>query len=69
MSKEQLIYRLLSNETGISQTRLKIGNLYQEDWYKLNKTIQNYSSLPFFIDDTCKFINSRYSLKNKKDLI
>ena len=51
MSKEQLIYRLLSNETGISQTRLKIGNLYKEDWHELKKSIQNYSRLPFFIDD------------------
>lgn len=51
MSKEQLIYRLLANETGISQTRLKIGNLYKEDWYELKKSIQNYSLLPFFIDD------------------
>ena len=51
MSKEQLIYRLLSNETGISQTRLKIGNLYKEDWHNLKETIQKYSRLPFFIDD------------------
>ena len=51
MSKEQLIYRLLSNETGISQTRLKLGNLYKEDWYQLKKSIQEYSQLPFFIDD------------------
>jgi replicative DNA helicase len=51
MSKEQLIYRLLANETGISQTRLKLGNLYKEDWYELKKSIQEYSQLPFFIDD------------------
>lgn len=51
MSKEQLIYRLLSNETGISQTRLKLGNLYKEDWNQLKKTIQLYSKLPFFIND------------------
>lgn len=51
MSKEQLIYRLLANETGIGQTRLKIGNLYKEDWHKLKKSIESYSRLPFFIDD------------------
>nr|UBQ35368.1 replication helicase subunit [Thalassiosira sp.] len=51
MSKEQLIYRLLSNETGISQARLKFGNLYREDWYKLKDSIRNYARLPFFIDD------------------
>ena len=52
MSKEQLIYRLITTETNISNMRLKTGNLYQEDWLKLNKTIQNLSSLPLFIDDT-----------------
>lgn len=51
MSKEQLIYRLLANETGITQTRLKLGNLYKEDWSKLKISIQNYSQLPIFIDD------------------
>lgn len=51
MSKEQLVYRLLANETGISQTRLKIGNLYKEDWQKIKMSIQNYSCLPLFIDD------------------
>jgi len=51
MSKEQLIYRLLANETGIGQARLKIGNLYKEDWHELKKSIQSYSRLPLFIDD------------------
>jgi len=51
MSKEQLIYRLLSTETGISQTRLKLGHLYKEDWTKLKNTIEIYSKLPFLIND------------------
>jgi len=52
MSKEQLIYRLISSETNISNMRLKTGNLYKEDWLKLNEIIKNFSRLPFFIDDT-----------------
>ena len=52
MSKEQLIYRLITTETSISNMRLKTGNLYKEDWTKLNETIKNFSTLPFFIDDT-----------------
>ena len=52
MSKEQLTYRLLTNETDITNARLKTGNLYKEDWVKLNSTIKNLSALPFFIDDT-----------------
>ena len=51
-SKEQIIYRLLSIETNINQTRLKSGKLYQDDWVKLNKIIKIMSKIPFFIDDT-----------------
>ena len=68
MSKEQLIYRLLSNETGISQTRLKIGNLYKEDWHKLKESIQNYSRLPFFIDDQANLTTQDIRSKVKKIL-
>lgn len=52
MSKEQLIYRLITTETSISNMRLKTGNLYSDDWLKLSEIIKNFSSLPFFIDDT-----------------
>ena len=52
MSKEQIMYRLLSIEANISQTRLKSGKLYQTDWVKLNKVINVMSKFPFFIDDT-----------------
>jgi replicative DNA helicase len=52
MSKEQIIYRLLSMETNISQLRLRSGKLYKTDWIKLNKIIKILSKLPLFIDDT-----------------
>lgn len=52
MAKEQIMYRLLSIETNLSQSRLKSGKLYQNDWTKLNKVIKIISKLPFFIDDT-----------------
>nr|YP_010471908.1 replication helicase subunit [Haslea avium]UVG41373.1 replication helicase subunit [Haslea avium] len=52
MSKEQIMYRLLSIETNINQARLKNGKLYQSDWVKLNKIIKIMSKIPFFIDDT-----------------
>ena len=51
MSKEQIMYRLLSIEANISQTRLKSGKLYKDDWLKLNKIIKVMSKIPFFIDD------------------
>ena len=52
MSKEQIIYRLLSMETNINQIRLKNGKLSQPDWVKLTKVIKILSKLPLFIDDT-----------------
>lgn len=52
MSKEQIIYRLLSIETNINQTRLKTGKLFQPDWIKLTKVINLLSKLPLFIDDS-----------------
>jgi len=52
MSSEQIMYRLLSMETGINQMRLKSGKLYQNDWVKLNKIITIFSKLPIFVDDT-----------------
>ena len=52
MSKEQIIYRLLSMETNINQIRLKNGKLSQSDWVKLTKVIKILSKLPLFIDDT-----------------
>jgi len=52
MSKEQIMYRLLSIETNINQTRLRSGELYQDDWLKLNKIIKILSKLPLFIYDT-----------------
>jgi replicative DNA helicase len=52
MSKEQIMYRLLSIETNINQTRLKSGRLYKNDWIKLSKMMKILSKLPLFIDDT-----------------
>jgi replicative DNA helicase len=52
MSKEQIMYRLLSMETNINQMRLRGGKLYQNDWVKLNKIIKILSKLPFFIEDS-----------------
>lgn len=51
MSKEQIMYRLISMETNINQAKLKGGKLDKTDWVKLNKVIKILSKLPFFIDD------------------
>jgi len=52
MSKEQLIYRILANETEINATRLKVGHLYENDWFHINRIVKLLSSLPLFIYDT-----------------
>ena len=52
MSKKQIMYRLLSMESNISQLHLKSGKLYKNDWIKLNKITQILAKFPFFIDDT-----------------
>ena len=52
MSKEQIIYRLLSMETDINQMRLKTGKLTKSDWIKLVNAIKILSKLPLFVDDT-----------------
>ena len=50
MSKEQIMYRLLSMETNITQSKLRSGNLYQNDWVKVNKILKLMSKLPLFVD-------------------
>ena len=52
MSKQQMIYRLLSMETRIDQRRLKSGKFSRDDWLKLNTTLRILAKLPLFIDDT-----------------
>ena len=51
MSKEQVIYRILANEIEISNTRLKTGQIYENDWAQINQTVKNLSALPLFIND------------------
>lgn len=65
MSKEQIMYRLLSIEANINQTRLKSGKLYKDDWLKLNKIIKVMSKIPFFIDDMPNLSIQEIQLKIK----
>tara|TARA_B110000977_G_scaffold127585_1_gene163022 strand:- start:41 stop:1390 length:1350 start_codon:yes stop_codon:yes gene_type:complete len=66
MSKEQLIYRLLANETNISNTRLKVGNIQNFEWKILNKIIKKLATLPFFIDDLPNLLITEIRSKIKK---
>jgi replicative DNA helicase len=52
MSKEQLVYRLLSSEAQIESGRLRAGRISQNEWEPLGNAISVLSQLPIFIDDT-----------------
>jgi replicative DNA helicase len=52
MSKEQLVYRLLSAEVQIESGRLRAGRISQNEWEPLGHAISVLSQLPIFIDDT-----------------
>lgn len=66
MSKEQLAYRLLATETMVNPLRLRNGNLYKNDWEKLNIAIKELASLPLFIDDTANLSIQDIRSKIKK---
>lgn len=63
MSKKQIIYRILSMETSIIQSRLQTGQLYRNDWIRLNRFIKIVSKLPFFVDDDLNV--SIHSIRSK----
>ena len=52
MSKEQLTYRLLGNQTEINHQKLKTASLSKQNWQQIIKCIRTFSYFPFFIDDT-----------------
>jgi replicative DNA helicase len=52
MSKEQLVYRMLSSEVQIESGRLRAGRISQNEWEPLGHAISALSQVPLFIDDT-----------------
>ena len=56
MSKEQLIDRLLSMESGIDSWKLRTGNLSPDDFRKLSDSMGQLADAPIFIDDSA-FVN------------
>lgn len=69
MSKEQILYRLLSMETQISAQKLRTGYLNESDWIKLTKIIKLLAKLPFFIDDSSNLSSQDIQLKLKTILL
>lgn len=66
MTKQQLLYRLLSTETHISHTRLRSGRISKDEWLNINDAIDTLSNLPIYIDDTPNISVAEMHFKIKK---
>ncbi|MCE2439354.1 MAG: replicative DNA helicase [Candidatus Latescibacteria bacterium] len=52
MSMQQLAYRLLCAEAGVSSQQLRKGQLSHEEWQTLAGQVEKLSDAPIYIDDT-----------------
>lgn len=52
MSRDQLVDRLLTCETGIDSWRLRTGNLKEDDFSKINYAMGVLAEAPLYIDDS-----------------
>jgi replicative DNA helicase len=52
MSNEQLIQRLIAQETGIDSQRLRTGKLNDDEWPKFTQAVESLSGTRIFLDDT-----------------
>jgi replicative DNA helicase len=52
MSNEQLVQRLISQETGINAQRLRLGKLHGDEWGLFAEAVETLSRTRIFLDDT-----------------
>ncbi len=52
MSNEQVVQRLIAQETGIDSQRLRTGKLTEEEWPLFTHAIEVFSDTRIFLDDT-----------------
>lgn len=52
MSREQLVNRIMCSEALIDSQKMRTGNLDDEDWDKIARTLGPLSEAPIYIDDT-----------------
>lgn len=52
MANDQLVQRLVSQETGINSHRLRTGQLDESEWPTFTKAIQDLSETRLYLDDT-----------------
>ena len=74
MSSIQLITRLITSETGLSQQKLRSGDLEPHEWTQLHHKVKQIESADIFIDDTpslsvfdlrakCRRLQSEHGIK------
>ena len=77
MSRQQIAYRLLADNSEINSNRVKSGKMTTDEWKLLSNSMSQMSDLPIFIDDNPSLsindIRSRlrtiFSTKKKEGLI
>ncbi len=52
MSNEQVVQRLISQETGIDSQRLRLGKLTEREWELFTEAVDSFSRTRIFLDDT-----------------
>ncbi len=52
MSKEELIERMVSTESGVDNWRIRTGNLSDEDFARIGDAMAEMNEAPLYIDDT-----------------
>ncbi|HUA13367.1 MAG TPA: replicative DNA helicase [Candidatus Sulfotelmatobacter sp.] len=67
MSKEQLVDRLLSIESGVDAWALRTGNLTDADFEKIGQAMGALSEAPIFIDDTPSITISDLRTKARRE--
>lgn len=67
MSKEQLVDRMLSRESGVSAWALRTGNLSDDDFEKIGQAMGTLSEAQIFIDDTPGLTISELRTKAKRE--
>ena len=67
MSKEQLVDRLLSMESGVDAWNIRTGNLSDSDFEKIGNAMGTLSEAPIYIDDTPGITVSEMRTKARRE--
>jgi replicative DNA helicase len=52
MSREQVAFRMISSLGRVDQSRLRVGNIQDDDWNRINSAIAMMKTAGIYIDDT-----------------